>query len=138
MGRGLAVGTRGPALRRRIVEAHGCTGSLDDADALLEAMREGAVRAGAEPRQGTREPFLPHGVTCVLVLAESHVVVSTWPEHRFAAIDACVCGAGVDLEALAAPVLALLAPAEVARASVDRPEPPLQRAAARQARGVHP
>ena len=109
----MSGGPEGPALRRRVVEARGCTGELRDADALLAAMREGAARAGAEVRQGTREPFLPHGATCVLVLAESHLVVSTWPEHRFAAVDACVCGPAVDLEALVAPVLALLAPARV-------------------------
>ena len=103
---------KGPALRRRIVEARGCAGGLDDVEALVDAMREGAARAGADVRQVTREPFLPHGATCVLVLAESHLVVSTWPEHRFASVDACVCGPGIELGALVAPVLALLAPAE--------------------------
>ncbi len=99
-----------PRLRRRIVDARRCAGNLTDAAALTAAMRTGAEAAGASVRQGTFEPFLPHGVTCVLILAESHYTVSTWPEHRFAAIDACVCDPALDLDALLAPVLALLAP----------------------------
>ena len=115
-----AEGARRPLLRRRIVEASGCAGDLDDSDALLRAMRDGAERAGADVRQGTREPFLPHGVTCVLVLAESHLVVSTWPEWGFASIDACVCAPDVDLVALTAPVLALLAPTALVERAVGR------------------
>ena len=32
------------------------------------------------------------GVTGVLLLAESHISIHTWPEHHFAAIDAFICG----------------------------------------------
>lgn len=32
------------------------------------------------------------GVTGVLLLAESHISIHTWPEHRFAAVDAFICG----------------------------------------------
>ena len=34
------------------------------------------------------------GVTGVLLLAESHLSIHTWPEHGFAAIDAFMCGTG--------------------------------------------
>ena len=37
------------------------------------------------------------GVTGVLLLAESHISIHTWPEHHFAAIDAFICG-GMKLE----------------------------------------
>jgi S-adenosylmethionine decarboxylase proenzyme len=35
--------------------------------------------------------FQPSGVTGVVLLAESHVSVHTWPEHNFVAIDVYVC-----------------------------------------------
>lgn len=36
--------------------------------------------------------FGPQGVSGVLVLAESHLSVHTWPEHRYAAVDIYTCG----------------------------------------------
>ncbi len=35
--------------------------------------------------------FAPSGVTGVVLLAESHLSVHTWPELRFAAVDVYVC-----------------------------------------------
>ena len=35
--------------------------------------------------------FEPAGVTGVVLLAESHLSVHTWPELRFAAVDVYVC-----------------------------------------------
>ncbi len=35
--------------------------------------------------------FLPTGVTGVVLLAESHLAVHTWPEQRFVAADVYVC-----------------------------------------------
>ena len=37
----------------------------------------------------------------VLLLAESHLSIHTWPEHGFAAIDAFMCGTGATLAARA-------------------------------------
>lgn len=33
-----------------------------------------------------------HGYTGVVILAESHISVHTWPEKGYAAIDAFMCG----------------------------------------------
>jgi len=35
--------------------------------------------------------FEPQGVTGTVLLAESHVAIHTWPEHRFVTIDVYVC-----------------------------------------------
>ena len=43
------------------------------------------------------------GVSGVLVLAESHISIHTWPERDFAAIDIFMCGACDPYESL--PVL---------------------------------
>ncbi len=40
--------------------------------------------------------FTPAGVTGVVLLAESHLAVHTWPEQRFAAVDVYVCNHSVD------------------------------------------
>lgn len=36
--------------------------------------------------------FDPQGVTCVAMLAESHISIHTWPEKGYAAVDIFTCG----------------------------------------------
>ncbi len=36
--------------------------------------------------------FKPHGVTCLYLLAESHLFVHTWPEYGYIAVDIFTCG----------------------------------------------
>ena len=36
--------------------------------------------------------FTPQGVTGILSIAESHISIHTWPEHRYAAADVFTCG----------------------------------------------
>ena len=44
-------------------------------------------------------PFSPMGVTGAAIVAESHIIIHTWPEHGYAAIDIFTCGRERDLEA---------------------------------------
>ena len=37
-------------------------------------------------------PSAPHGVSGVVIIAESHLTVHTWPEHGYAAVDVFSCG----------------------------------------------
>ncbi len=36
--------------------------------------------------------FEPKGVTGIILLAESHISIHTWPEHESAAVDIFCCG----------------------------------------------
>ncbi len=36
--------------------------------------------------------FSPQGVSGVIVIAESHLSIHTWPEHGYAALDVFTCG----------------------------------------------
>lgn len=74
-----------------VVDARGCQGPLDDPQALAAALRAAAVSVGAQQRGGFESQFVPHGVTAVIVLAQSHICVSTWPEHAFAMVDILFC-----------------------------------------------
>ena len=40
--------------------------------------------------------FNPTGVTGVVVLAESHISIHTWPERAYAAVDIFTCGDTID------------------------------------------
>lgn len=77
---------------------------LRDAHALEVALREAADALGATILHAHLHRFdslrsgspagEQGGVTGVLLLAESHLSIHTWPEHGFAAIDAFMCGTG--------------------------------------------
>ena len=83
-------------IRHLLVDAHGCAGPLDDPDQLLALLRRGAAAVGAR-EQGTCDVrFVPHGSTVVLVLAESHMLLSTWPEHRLALVEVLLCNPSMD------------------------------------------
>ncbi len=67
--------------------------NLADPDHIDAVLREGALAAGATILHGHFHHFSPNGgVSGVLVLAESHVSIHTWPERDYAAIDIFVCG----------------------------------------------
>lgn len=66
---------------------------LDDPAHIDAVLREGALASGATILHGHFHHFSPNGgVSGVLVLAESHVSIHTWPERDYAAIDIFMCG----------------------------------------------
>lgn len=73
------------------------------------AMRQTADRLGCTTRAQVIEPFQPRGATCVLILAESHIAVSTWPEHQLAHVDVFTCCADNEPGHAIQPILDLLA-----------------------------
>jgi S-adenosylmethionine decarboxylase len=75
-----------------IIDLWGAT-NLDDPARIDEILREAAIATGATILHGHFHHFQPNGgVSGVLVLAESHVSIHTWPERAFAALDIFVCG----------------------------------------------
>jgi S-adenosylmethionine decarboxylase len=68
--------------------------NLSDPAHIDRALREAAEASGATILHGHFHHFSPNGgVSGVLVLAESHISIHTWPERDFAAIDIFMCGA---------------------------------------------
>lgn len=66
---------------------------LDEPAHIDAVLREGALASGATILHGHFHHFSPNGgVSGVLVLAESHVSIHTWPERDYAAIDIFMCG----------------------------------------------
>ncbi len=67
---------------------------LADPSVIAAALRVAAEAAGATILHGHFHHFSPNGgVSGVLVLAESHISIHTWPERDYAAIDIFMCGA---------------------------------------------
>ena len=67
---------------------------LRDCAALESLLRQAAIEAGAQILHGHFHSFgTGQGVTGVVLLAESHISIHTWPECSFAAVDIFMCGA---------------------------------------------
>jgi S-adenosylmethionine decarboxylase len=77
-----------------LADLHGIDPSaLRDAAALEALLVDAARLAGATVLSASFRHFGgEHGVTGVVLLAESHVTIHTWPELGFAALDAFMCG----------------------------------------------
>lgn len=68
--------------------------NLADPELIDRACRDAAVAAGATILHSHFHHFSPNGgVSGVVVLAESHISIHTWPERDFAAVDIFMCGA---------------------------------------------
>lgn len=55
-----------------------------------------AKKAGATIISSSFHHFSPQGVSGVVVIAESHLAIHTWPEYGYAAVDVFTCGQTVD------------------------------------------
>ncbi len=76
-----------------LVDLWGAT-NLADPSLIDAALRDAAIRAGATILHSHFHHFTPNGgVSGVVVLAESHISIHTWPERNFAAVDIFMCGA---------------------------------------------
>ncbi|PHS78267.1 MAG: adenosylmethionine decarboxylase [Rhodospirillaceae bacterium] len=67
--------------------------NLDDPKIIEDALRQAALDAKATILHAHFHHFSPYsGVSGVVVLAESHISIHTWPERNYAAIDLFMCG----------------------------------------------
>ena len=71
---------------------------LNDEAFVRQALVSAAELAGATLIDVRTHAFEPQGITGFALLAESHISIHTWPEHRFAAVDAFTCGETTDPE----------------------------------------
>jgi S-adenosylmethionine decarboxylase len=103
--------------RHYIVDFEGCDETLlSNPDRIEQIARRACKAAGATIVGDCVARFVPHGVTVVLVLAGSHLVVSTWPEHCLIMCDFLLCADGLVSERLLAELEAVFsgtAPAKI-------------------------
>jgi S-adenosylmethionine decarboxylase len=79
--------------RHLLVELHGCQADLlKKVDVVREIMLGAAQACGATIIDSSFHEFSPFGVSGVVVIAESHLSIHTWPEYRYAAVDIFTCG----------------------------------------------
>ena len=76
-----------------LAELYGCPKSrLSDPDWLDSKLVAAANEAGATVINSSFHQFSPQGVSGVVIIAESHITIHTWPEIGYAALDVFTCG----------------------------------------------
>jgi S-adenosylmethionine decarboxylase len=73
-------------------------GVLDDLSFLRSTLLRAAGDCGATVLGESFHPFSPQGVSGVVIIAESHLSIHTWPEYGYAAVDIFTCGDSVEPE----------------------------------------
>lgn len=82
-----------------IVEASDCDPKIiKSVEKVQQILVKAAEEAGAQVWSISFSRFLPHGVSGVVVISESHISTHTWPEYKYAAFDIYTCGDKIDPE----------------------------------------
>ena len=71
---------------------------LSDLEQMKTIMLVTALEIGADIIASKFYKFKPYGVSGVVIIAESHLTIHTWPEYKFCSIDIYSCSKRVDLE----------------------------------------
>jgi S-adenosylmethionine decarboxylase len=85
--------------KHRIIECYECNPDvLNDPVELEKVLLKSARDSGATIVGSHFHTFEPQGVSGIVVVAESHFSVHSWPEYRYAAVDAFGCGDSIDID----------------------------------------
>ena len=79
--------------RHLLLELFDCdSDAINNLESVKGALVEAAKRAQATIVDVVFHEFNPFGISGVVVIAESHLSIHTWPEYRYAAVDIFSCG----------------------------------------------
>jgi S-adenosylmethionine decarboxylase len=81
-----------------IIELYECPyGNLDNRDLISNLLIKAVDQSGATLIHPYFHQFSPQGVSGVVVIAESHFTIHTWPEYGYAAIDIFTCSDAMNI-----------------------------------------
>ncbi|MBI5129542.1 MAG: S-adenosylmethionine decarboxylase [Rhodopseudomonas palustris] len=87
-----------------LAEMYDCLPLIEDEAALVAAARAAVQSVGATIIGSYEVRYVPHGLTIALFLAESHIVLTTWPEYRLLLLDVLLCNPEMDFNRVLAEV----------------------------------
>ena len=65
---------------------------VEDIQEVEDILFAAAKKANNTPLKVAVHKFSPHGITGVILLAESHIAIHSWPEFNYLAVDIFTCG----------------------------------------------
>jgi S-adenosylmethionine decarboxylase len=93
---------------------------IDDYQMLESVLRDAAQQAGATVINIVIHQFCPQGMSGLVLLAESHISIHTWPEHGYVAVDTYTCGAHVRVQTIIDVLQAFFKPKKIRQILIDR------------------
>lgn len=83
--------------RQILVEFYDCNSEkINDVEFIESAFLKAIRVSGATIISHNFHKFSPHGISGMVVIAESHVSIHSWPEYNYAAVDIFTCGNIID------------------------------------------
>lgn len=80
-----------------LVELYECDArKLNDLGKLRMVLEKAVSVSGATALKTSFHQYAPQGVSGVIIIAESHFTIHTWPEYGYAALDIFTCGQTID------------------------------------------
>ncbi len=81
-----------------LVDFYQCSHLPTEGPILESILITAAELAGATVVQSCFHQFSPHGLSGVVVIAESHLAAHTWPEHQAMCIDLFSCSQKISVQ----------------------------------------
>ena len=94
--------------------------NTNSASTIKKALSEACESGNLELVKVHIHKFSPHGVSCMAVIAESHIAIHTWPEYGFAAVDIYSGSDTADILSIAGVIKSAFAPCQVNQIELDR------------------
>lgn len=91
-----------------------------DPKELKTILLQAALESRSVPLEVSIHVFSPRGITGVVLLAESHIAIHTWPEIGYTAIDIFTCGQGANAKKALAFLSKTLHPQKIAVKTMRR------------------
>ena len=93
---------------------------IENEKELKEILIKAVKKANCIPLKTVIHKFKPQGITGVVLLAESHIALHSWPEYDYIAIDIFTCGDRALPEKALDYLNAVLKPQKVEIQKIDR------------------
>ena len=71
---------------------------ISNPDYVTSVILEAAIGSGLHVLNSLEHRFDPQGLTYILLLSQSHLIVHTWPEYKTLVLDLYACSDDFDFE----------------------------------------
>jgi S-adenosylmethionine decarboxylase len=92
----------------------GCAAEcIHDPERLLAVLTNACEKARLSVVESVIHAFDPYGITCVIILSQSHMIGHTWPEYDALVVDLFICSTPGSIDTVTAEIQNTLQPERV-------------------------